>query len=478
MTVNQKLTPSTMTSLAARLTGTSIDALTGAPDDEHKTVRHGGLTLLIISALATLGWFIALGIARGEISLSNLPPAALAGVIIFAIDRAMLRRLWSRSGHKSAERRGFPTDAPEGWMGWVTHFLLRVAISLVLSLTTASFIELEIFRTDTDVQIATDNRAKNDPIVQAMTERADAEIEAKRAEIRRLDGQAARVLDDASRNDGAAQSARIAQLTALTAERGQLQQRVDELTSQLACQIRNRIAEETGQVRCDGVSAVAGTGDRFEFAEEMAKFAREERDAAVARIQQIDAALERLQNSEEPGGISTEARDLLNQFAALRAQVMSDIERLLADRDDNILADTLAHPNYVPLPDGLIVRGEALSTLASTSPWLMTRIILVFLTLLVLDLGAILVMSIMPAPKSIVFNEVLSAEVVMHRLQAKAEKEVAEASKTIFEAREQTARTKEEADQRITRLHTARKTREAVNARVDEGLDERFREAS
>lgn len=470
--------PSIMTRFAARLTGTSVDALAEASDDEHKTVRHGGLTLLIISALATLGWFIALGIARGEMSLDNLPPAALAGVIIFAIDRAMLRRLWSRAGHKSAERRGFPTDAPEGWFGWASHFLLRVAVSLVLSLTTASFIELEVFRTDTEVQIASDNRAQNDPISQAMAERADANILAKRDEIERLDAQAARVLDDASRIDEAGRSARIAQLTALTTERDQLQQQIRELTSQLACETQNRAAEENGQVRCDGLSAVAGTGDRFDFAEEMADFARQERDAATTRVQQIDAALERLQSSEEPGGISTDARDLLNQIAVRRAQVMSDLERLTADREENILAGTLAHPDYVPLPDGLIVRGEALGKLAETSPWLQTRILLVFLTLLVLDMGAILVMSIMPAPKSVVFNEVLSAEVVMREAQAKAEKAIAEASKTIFEAREQTARTEEEADERITRLHTARKTRQAVNARVDEGLDERFREAS
>lgn len=469
---------SILTRFAASLTGTSVNALAGASDDEHKTVRHGGLTLLIISALATLGWFIALGIARGEMSLSNLPPAALAGVIIFAIDRAMLRRLWARAGHKSAERRGFPTDAPESWLGWASHFLLRVVVSLVLSLTTASFIELEVFRTDIEVQIATDNRTQNEPIRQAIAERADANISAKRAEIERLDAQAAKVIEDASRIDEAGRSARIAQLTALTAERDQLQQRIGEFTSQLACETRNRAAEETGQVRCDGVSAVAGTGDKFDFADEMAEFARQERDAATTRIQQIDAALERLQSREEPSGISAEARDVLNQLAVRRAQVMSDLDRLLADRDDNILSDTLVHPDYVPLPDGLIIRGEALGRLADTSPWLQTRVLLVFLTLLVLDMGAILVMSIMPAPKSVVFNEVLSAEVAMRQAQANAEKAIAEASKTIFEAREQTARTEEEADERITRLHTARKTRQAVNARVDEGLYARFREAS
>ena len=96
------------TRIAARLTGTSLDELTRAPDDEHKAVRLGGLTLVLISVLATLGWFVALGIARGRYAPENLPFALLAGVIIFAIDRAILRRLWAHAGRRAAAV-GWPT---------------------------------------------------------------------------------------------------------------------------------------------------------------------------------------------------------------------------------------------------------------------------------------------------------------------------------------------------------------------------------
>jgi hypothetical protein len=462
--------------VAAWLTGTSVDELARAPDDDLKTVRLAGMTLVLIGALAMLGWWLALGIARGGYTLENLPFAFLAGVIIFVIDRAMLRRLWAHAGRRAAEHRGFHTEAAEGWFGWLVHLGLRLAVSLVVSLTTASFIELEIFKQDTQSYIAEDNREQNRPLFEAVATRVDAAIAEKRAEIVRLDDQADTIIAEARQIDAVAQAAAAAQVEALIAERAGLQQRVAELTRDLACQTQNLVAEDTGQVRCDGVAAVAGTGDRYDFAVEMAEFARAERTAGEARIRQIDDALARLQDREAPAGIPPEARDLLNQIAAQRAQAMADLDRLLDDRDAAVRESAVRDAGFVPLPDGLIVRGEALEALANASTWLQTRILLVFLTLLVLDLGAILVMTVMPAPRMVVLGEVLTAEVVIQQALAQAEQAICQAKQSILDARARTTKTEDEVDQRITSLRRTMKTRKMVSDRIDgdleAGLDE------
>lgn len=460
--------------VAAWLTGASVDELARAPDDEHKAVRLAGLTLLLISALAALGWWVALGIARGGFSLENAPFAFLAGLIIFVIDRAMLRRLWAHAGRRAAAHRGFRTEGGDAWMVWLMHLGLRVTVSLVVSLTTASFIELEIFKQDTQAFIAEANRAQNRPIFDAAVARVDAAIEEKRAEIARLDAQAATVLSDAQQIDNVAQAAAAAQVEALVAERSGLMQRVAELTQDLACQTQNLVAEDTGQVRCDGVEARAGMGDRYDFAVDMADFARAERAATEVRIRQIDADLARLQQHRDQSGISTQARDVLNRIAAQRAQAMEEITALRSDRDTAIRASVEQDAGYVPLPDGLIVRGEALQALAGRSTWLRTRILLVFLTLLVLDLGAILVMSVMPAPRVVVCGEVLTAEVAIQQALAEAEQAVCRSQEVILSAREKTAMAEDETDQRMTSHRRAMKTRKMVSERIDDDLDARL----
>ena len=461
--------------LAASLTGTSVDELSRAPDDELKTVRLAGLTLVLIGTLAMLGWWLALGIARGGYTLENLPFALLAGVIIFVIDRAMLRRLWTHAGRRAGEYRGFHTEVADGLFGWLIHLGLRLAVSLVVSLTTASFIELEIFKQDTLSQIAEENREQNRPLFEAVAGRVDAAITEKRAEIVRLDDQAQVILAAAGESDVVALAA--AQAEALIAERAGLQQRVAELSQDIACQAQNLAAEDTGQVRCDGVAAEPGQGDRYGFAAQMADFARAERSSAEARIREIDSALAKLQDRDASTGISPEARDLLNQIAALRAQAMEALEHLVDNRDgavrDSVEQDTV----YVPLRDGLIVRGEALDALANASPWLRTRILFVFLSLLVLDLGAILVMTVMPAPRTVVLGEVLTAEVTMLRALAEAEQAICQARRTILGTREAATRTEDEVDQRITSIRRTMKTRKMVSDRIDDDLEARRDEA-
>jgi len=129
---------------------------------------------------------------------------------------------------------------------------------------------------------------------------------------------------------------------------------------------------------------------------------------------------------------------------------------------------------YVPMPEGLIVRGEALDALASRSPWLFSRIILVMLSLTVLDLAAIFVITVQPAPKSLVLGEVLASEIVMHQALARAEQAIGHAKQSALGAREMTMKAEDDADQRITSLRQAMKTRKMLNDRIDGDLEARL----
>ena len=283
------------TSFAAWLTGSSVDELAFAPDAERRAVRLAGLSLTLISLASMLGWWVAMGIARAEYTPWNLPYAVLSGVLVYTVDRAMLRAHWHRAGLRAAKARNFLLPEHSGWSAPLMHGLLRIVVSVIVSLTTASFIELEIFRHDTDAYLASQNREQNQPVFQAAAGRVDAEIEMKMKEIAGFDDQAKAIIDESIKAQTAAQAAAEAQVQALKSERTALQDRTVTLSKEVDCQTSNGAAEETGGVRCDGTEATAGTGRRYRVAGELADYARAERASAVARVQAIDADLIRLQ---------------------------------------------------------------------------------------------------------------------------------------------------------------------------------------
>jgi hypothetical protein len=55
-------------------------------------------------------------------------------------------------------------------------------------------------------------------------------------------------------------------------------------------------------------------------------------------------------------------------------------------------------PAYVPRPEGLIASAAALETLAAQSPWLKSRILAVIVALVLLDLAALGILLMTPAP--------------------------------------------------------------------------------
>ena len=357
------------------------------------------------------------------------------------------------------------------------HLLLRVAVTLIVSLTLASFFDIALFRADTSRYLENETRETNEPLATAAAELIDGLIGAKRDEIDRLDNEAAAILSTAREAMVIEQRAAAARLEALATERAALLATLGEVNRALSCYNQDVVAERLGQARCDGIATVEGRGNAYTFANEMAALKQAERESIEAQIAEIDASLQRLEESGSDAALPASVQNALNQIAVERARVDSDLSALIQDRERAIQDSIAADPAYVPLPEGLIAHGEALDDLVAQSAWLALRIKLVFLCMVILDLGAVLVLSMMPAPRTIVLGEYLTAEVRMHQKMATSEQTIADAMEQTLEARARKAAAEHATEERVTRLRSDTRMRQAANDHLDANLEKIFRRA-
>jgi len=103
------------------------------------------------------------------------------------------------------------------------------------------------------------------------------------------------------------------------------------------------------------------------------------------------------------------------------------------------------------------------------------RIKLVFLCMVILDLGAVLVLSMMPAPRTIVLGEYLTAHVRMHQKMAKSEQAIADAIEQTLEARTRKATAEHAADEKVSRMHNDMWMRRAANNEVNANVEKLLR---
>jgi hypothetical protein len=463
--------------IAARLTGTSLDELAVAPDDERKAVCVASLSLVLTSVMSILGWWAGLSIARASFTVAHLPWAVLAGLIVFTIDHAMLRRLWSNAGRNLAKDRGFPVKGRRELRFQFLHLLLRLCVTLIISLTLAGFLDIELFRQDTDRHLDNRVRELNRPQAEAAAKRIDAVIAERRADIARLDGRAAAILGSASQSGLVAQAATASQIEALTSERAAAQRRLSQVEREIDCFAQDVAAEEHGRTRCDGAKAEKGIGDAYKYAANMAETKRKERAALGARIAEIDAALPGLRSDVLGSGVSQEAKVQLNQIAAERVRTKVDLDGLVERRDEAIRDSLRADSDFVPQSEGLIAHGEALEELAAASSWLWRQIYLVLLCIVILDLGTVLVMTTMQVPQTVALGEFMTAEVRMYKTLARGEGAIAEVMEALTEARVRRTSAENMADEKIARLRSDMTMRRAANEHIDAHLDTMSRRA-
>lgn len=463
--------------LAARITGVSQDALRGAPDDEDRVVRLVAMVMTLVMALAICGWTVALAIARGRLDWAVLPFGLLPGLILYAIDRAMGRWIWTQSGRRIAEARGFRAGGGPVIWARLLHLALRLLVSGVLSLTLAQFLGLALFEPDTHAELLRENQALNRPVVQDATQRVDAMIKARKDEIDLMDKQAGDLLAVAEQAVAVGQKASSAQIDDLTQERAALVDRTAKLDAVLDCQTQDISAERYGQTRCDGTATKAGEGNKHNYAKDRAAAALNERTAAQTRVQAIDDTLAKLRLPADGHALDTTTQDQLSRLATRRAQAMQELEKLAADRTATIQAELEADPGFVPQATGLIQSGAALERLKAQSDWMWWSVHLVLASLLVLDLGVVIVLTLVPPPRFVVLFEVLDAETRMQRALARAETSIAAAMEQRMQAQAQWAKAETRAADQVIDLRSRASMHQGVSELMDELMRDELRKA-
>lgn len=464
-----------LTRVMSIVSGTSQDQLRFVPDTERRTVVLVGLTLLLVLSASTLGWWVALQVARGHTSILHLPFVLLAGGLIYVVDRAMVRQHWNRFGKIQAYARGFDVpDAHGSHVALVIHWILRVSVSVVLGLTTAGFVGLALFEGDIAAQMDEQDRTANKPIYEAAQRRYDDTIAAMQTELAQLDTQIAALLQRETTSATAALAAAQEQIAALSAERASLQRRISELETRIDCIATDKIAEETGGVRCNGSRATEGKGNQWEAANQLLGRFQTERVRAQARVAEIDKELTRLQNPPAPANSFGEGR--LAFLTGLRSERLQALNDFTAERTFAVRSAMEADARFVTRPEGLIERGEALDALAKSSPWLAMRIWLVFGSMTILDLAAVIVLSLLPPPLGLTIAEALASETAAHQIIARHESLAGSAKKDALTAREATVRAEMEADERIGRFRTTINARRHMSAHFDSEIEQTLRE--
>jgi len=405
----------------ARITGVSMDALARATDDDLKAMRLYALSFVLVIANALLVFGVMLHIILGSF-VEYWYIALGVGLVIFVFDRAIARNHLVNAGRKEAARRGFRTVEAANGRSQFGHTLMRVFASVCVSLTAATILLLMVFQQDIHAYIGKDNQKENAETIAEAYVRVDHEIAGKEAEIERLKAEMQ-----------AARNATSSQIAALTAEREALQETVNDLQKDLACEEQNLLAEKTGQTRCDKVATVPGMGYRYAFAQGRVESLRAQLAQPRNRLNQIETELARVRH-EAPDGLPAQARQLQDQIA----EQQDMLARLRADRDSKALASIHDDARHIPMPDGLLTWGDALEAMRNGSAW-MNRIVWLFsLMLLATEMVVFFTVLVMPPPITIVFEEVANAERVMTDAQGWHEQEISRHEQTIAKARQAT----------------------------------------
>lgn len=458
--------------LAAFAVGADRAHLARSPDAERGVVVWSSLSLLAAFTFSAASWLVALGIARGNDHPEHYAIAALFGFIIACIDRAMIRTHWLGYGERMGRLRRLSAFQGRRHLRILPAALrwgFRLVITVTLTFSSAAFLELELFRNDADAAMLAANAMSNKPVYEMARKTADLEESRIASDIQRLDQQAAALIASATQSDAGAQAARAAQVATLQAERETLLQRDSDLARAIYCAKQDQIAERYAVMRCDGQkAAVAKEGAKFKAASEQLDFLLAEQSQVKARSKEVEAGLANLgQSSQTPlSGV----RDQLDRLATERGQLSASLSRLQAQRDSRVSQIAIADPDYVPLTDGLILRGGTLDTLAASSPWLATRIWSVWLALMVLDLSAMLATLMVTPPRVYCLREAAALETEAQWIIADCETALAEATIAAAKARQ----TRHAAEDEEARKAQMRHTRDLYLGRINRGLASGF----
>lgn len=457
--------------LSSRLVGADPDVLEYAPEGERVQVVWSAVSVLLVFIFTAGSWTIGLTVARGW-GVANLAVACLIGAVVMLLDRAMIPQHWGAQGLRLARERGIVTFGVSKSGGRLFRALsvgLRIVGAGVLSFVCASFMDLALYDRDIQSSIAAQNRADNATLLREAETRIDGEIGRIETEIAAVASERDAIRRRVNMTNDRTVQAVDLKFEAAVSERAALLAKRDTLTADLEDAKQDAHAEEFGGVRSDGTKVgVAARGPKY--AEARARYEAVVADIATItnQIEDLDARIEGATNSMPAVGGDPAATAEIATLDAKYAELTTDLAHLKRVRTEAVAEAVKLDPAYVALPQGLIASAAALENLAAQSTWLRTRIFAVMAALALLDLAALGILLLTPAPPTYAVRLTCRQESEMDRLVAEA---CAKAAKNA-EDRAKAVSTIEELD-----LNQMQERRRRMRAKlVDDMIAESFAE--
>ncbi|MFZ5834776.1 MAG: DUF4407 domain-containing protein [Pseudomonadota bacterium] len=380
----------------AALAGVNAERLALCPIDDRHAVMRTGIAMLCSFAFSVIVLTGALSVAFGGYALPLALIAALMAGMIILIDHAIIQSHWFQSGLEDARVRGFDAGAPppgRSQMLWMNG--LRITLSLIVAFTMAGFVDLLIYNSDIQRQIAADHQAQNASVIARARAAADGEIAQAESELARLDGLLRDVRAQAIAADELANAGLSAKRRHTATRLEALQAELPDLESAARAARLDVIAEENGIRDSANHSGIAGRGTRYRAAEARALLA----ERRLGEIKREIAGLVEAARSGEPvaSGALAAAKPELDAMAGERAAMLARRDSLRGGYDSRVATAIKADPDFVPIDDGLVRRLEAMLTLME-QPAVWIKVWGLKLVIMAIEMGGLATKILLVAP--------------------------------------------------------------------------------
>lgn len=387
--------------LAGFIVGADSTVLEQTPAGERVQVKWAAFSVLLVFVFMTGAWSVGLSIARGW-GIENVVAGAFVGAVITMVDRAMIPFHWAAQGNQLARDHGLIMATVRNSGSRAARALsvfLRIAAAGVLSFVCAGFLDLALYERDIQSVLEEQHRAANADIVRQTEARVDGEI-------RRIEDEMVAVAaehQEIRHRLEAAQDQRFqlvdVKVETAVADRASLTAKRDALAEEIRAAKQDAHAEEFGAARSDGtLVSVAARGPKFAEARARHEALTAEMNAIEAQIVALDDRIEGTTSTVEQVWVDPTVAAQIAALDARHVALSHELAMLKTNRTDAVAGAVRIDPAYVPKPKGLIASAAALETLAGQSPWLKSRIVAVIAALALLDLAALGILLMTPAP--------------------------------------------------------------------------------
>ena len=391
----------TVLRLASFIVGADSTVLEQTPAGERVQIKWAAFSVLLVFVFMSGAWTVGLSIARGW-SLENPLVGALIGAVVTLVDRAMIPFHWASQGQRLARDHGLIMTAAHTSGSKALRVLsvvVRIAAAGVLSYVVSGFLDLALYQRDIQSVLEEQHRTDNADLVAQAEARVDGEIRRIEGEMNALASERAAIRQrlEAARN----QRTQLfdAKFETAVADRASLSAKREALAEDIKAAQQDAHAEEFGGTRSDGtLVSVAARGPKFAEASARYEALMAQMSAIEAQIAALDERLEGTTSTLERVGDDPGAAAQIAALDARHVALGDELAELKADRTAAVAAAIQMDPAYVPQPEGLIASAAALETLAAQSPWLKSRILAVIVALVLLDLAALGILLMTPAP--------------------------------------------------------------------------------